>query len=82
MWSSKPVSKIVEGNLINPEKISILDKNYIKMKMHETFNYEEPLVLPAEPKTMPKESPMVQPSRKNKPFLPQRETQPDPKAEK
>jgi hypothetical protein len=68
--------------LINPEKISILDKNYIKMKIQETFNYEEPLVLPAEPKTMPKESPTIQPSRKNKPFLPQRETQPDPKAEK
>lgn len=82
MWSSKPVSKIVEENLINPKKISILDKNYIKMKMHETFNYEEPLVMPAEPKTIPKESPMIQPSRKNKPFLPQRETQPDPKAEK
>lgn len=82
MWSKKPVSKIVEENLIDSKKISILDKNYIKMKMHETFNYEEPLVLPAEPKTMPKESPMVQPSRKNKPFLPQRETQPDPKAKK
>jgi hypothetical protein len=52
------------------------------MKLNETFNYEEPLVLPAEPVTKPKESPMVQPSRRNKPFLPERESQPDPKAEK
>ena len=51
------------------------------MRLQETFNHEEPLVLPAEPKTKPKESPMIQPSRRNKPFLPERETQPDPKAE-
>jgi hypothetical protein len=63
------------------EKFSIFDKNEIKMRLHETFNYEEPLVLPAEPKTKPKESPMIQPSRRNKPFLPERESQPDPKAE-
>jgi hypothetical protein len=63
------------------ENFSIFDKNYLKMKLNETFNYEEPLVLPAEPKTKPKESPMIQPSRRNKPFLPERESQPDPKAE-
>jgi hypothetical protein len=92
MWSKKPVSKIVEESrdvsrktmvegLNNSENFSIFDKIDIKMKLKETFNYEEPLVLPAEPKTKPKESPMVQPSRRNKPFLPERETQPDPKAE-
>ena len=76
-WGKKSTS---EGLNVS-ENFSILDKNYIKMILHETFNHEEPLVLPAEPKTKPKESPMIQPSRRNKPFLPERETQPDPKAE-
>jgi hypothetical protein len=75
-WGKKSTS---EGLNVS-ENFSILDKNYIKMMLHETFNHEEPLVLPAEPKTKPKESPMIQPSRRNKPFLPQRESQPDPKA--
>jgi hypothetical protein len=82
MWSKKPVSKIVEESLNVSKNFSILDKNTIKMKLHEAFNYEEPLVLPAKPKTKPKETPMIQPSRKNKPFLPERETQPNPKAKK
>ena len=77
-WGKKSTNE----NLFNSGKNSIFDKNYLKMKIHETFNYEEPLVLPAEPKTKPKESPIVQPSRRNKPFLPERETQPNPKAEK
>ena len=76
-WGKKSTS---EGLNIS-EKFSIFDENYLKMRILETFNHEEPLVLPAEPKTKPKESPMIQPSRKNKPFLPERETQPDPKAE-
>lgn len=76
-WGKKSTS---EGLNIS-ENFSIFDKNEIKMRLHETFNYEEPLVLPAEPKTKPKESPMIQPSRRNKPFLPERESQPDPKAE-
>jgi hypothetical protein len=76
-WGKKSTN---EGLNIS-EKFSIFDKNEIKMRLHETFNYEEPLVLPAEPKTKPKESPMIQPSRRNKPFLPERESQPDPKAE-
>ena len=77
-WGKKSTSEGLEMS----ENFSILDKNYIKMILHETFNQEEPLVLPAEPVTKPKESPMIQPSRRNKPFLPQRETQPDPKANK
>lgn len=76
-WGKKSTNE--ELNI--SENFSIFDKNYIKMILHETFNHEEPLVLPAEPKTKPKESPMIQPSRRNKPFLPERETQPDPKAE-
>ncbi len=75
-WGKKSTS---EGLNIS-ENFSIFDKNYLKMRLQETFNYEEPLVLPAEPKTIPKESPAIQPSRRNKPFLPERETQPDPKA--
>jgi hypothetical protein len=75
-WGKKSTS---EGLNIS-EKFSIFDENYLKMRIQETFNHEEPLVLPAEPKTKPKESPMIQPSRRNKPFLPERETQPDPKA--
>ena len=76
-WGKKSTNE--ELNI--SENFSIFDKNYIKMILHETFNHEEPLVIPAEPKTKPKESPMIQPSRRNKPFLPERETQPDPKAE-
>ena len=76
-WGKKSTS---EGLNIS-ENFSIFDKDYLKMRLQETFNHEEPLVLPAEPKTKPKESPMIQPSRRNKPFLPERETQPDPKAE-
>jgi hypothetical protein len=75
-WGKKSTS---EGLNIS-ENFSIFDKNYLKMRLQETFNYEEPLVLPMEPKTKPKESPSIQPSRRNKPFLPERETQPDPKA--
>ena len=75
-WGKKTSNE----NLNISENFSIFDKNYLKMKLNETFNYEEPMVLPAEPITKPKESPRVQPSRRNKPFLPERESQPDPKA--
>ena len=74
--------KTMAEGLNNSENFSIFDKKDIKMKLKETFNHEEPLVLPMQPKTKPKESPMIQPSRKNKPFLPERETQPNPKAKK
>ncbi len=75
-WGKKTSNE----NLNMSENFSIFDKNYLKMKLNETFDYEEPMVLPAEPITKPKESPKVQPSRRNKPFLPERESQPDPKA--
>jgi hypothetical protein len=88
MWSKKPVSKIVEENLINTEKNSIFGKNYFVNKLHETFNQEdmtnaEPQTAPAPVKTpvvKPGEAQPVQPSRKNKPFLPIPEVTPDPKA--
>jgi hypothetical protein len=76
--------KIKEG-LIESKKSSIFDK--IKSKLQETFNQEdmaepttEPAVKPAPVKT-PKTTPIA-PSRKNKPFLPMPEVQPDPKASK
>ena len=37
MWSKKPVSKIVEENLINPNKFSIFDKSTLLNKLQETF---------------------------------------------
>ena len=61
------------------KKSSIFDK--IKSKLHETFNQEEmiePQIAPAPVKT-PKTAPIA-PSRKNRPFLPTPEVQPDPKA--
>jgi hypothetical protein len=86
MWSKKPVSKIVEENLSNQEKNSIFDKLYLKNKLHETFNQDDTMNQPiTEPApvitpTKPSEKPVVQPSRKNKPFLPMPEVKPDPKA--
>lgn len=88
MWSSTPVSKMVAENLINSEKNRIFDKNYLVNKLHESFNQEdmknaEPQTAPAPVKTpvvKPGETKPVQPSRKNKPFLPMPEVQPDPKA--
>jgi hypothetical protein len=88
MWSKKPVSNIVEENLINTEKSSTFGKNYFVNKLHETFNQEdmtnaEPQTAPAPVKTpvvKPGEAQPVQPSRKNKPFLPMPEVTPDPKA--
>jgi len=88
MWSSTPVSKMVAENLINSKKNRIFDKNYLVNKLHETFNQDdmknaEPQTAPAPVKTpvvKPSETKPVQPSRKNKPFLPMPEVQPDPKA--
>lgn len=87
MWSKKPVSDIVGENLIKQEKNSIFDKLYLKNKLHETFNQDDTMNQPiTEPSpvitpTKPSEKPAVQPSRKNKPFLPMPEVTPDPKAE-
>ena len=86
MWSKKPVSKIVEEGLSNQEKNSIFDKMYLKNKLHETFNQDDTMNQPmTEPSpvitpTKPSEKPAVQPSRKNKPFLPMPQVNPDPKA--
>jgi hypothetical protein len=94
MWSKKPVSKIVEDskevneNLQNLSKNSIFDKIYLRNKLNETFNQDDTMNQPmTEPApvitpTKPAEKPVVQPSRKNKPFLPMPNTQPDPKAKK
>jgi hypothetical protein len=87
MWSKKPVSKIVEKDLSESKKSSIFDKNYIKMKMYESFNQEDTMNQPVtepvvKPTTKPAEQPVRQPSRKDKPFLPMPSTQPDPKAVK
>ncbi len=88
MWSRKPVSKIVEESLLNSEKSSTFGKNYFVNKLHETFNQEdmknaEPQTAPAPvttPVVKPGETQPVQPSRKNRPFLPMPEVTPDPKA--
>ena len=85
MWSSKPVSKIVEENLINPNKFSIFDRTTLLNRLHESLNQDdmnntEPQTLPAGPKTKPAETQPVQPTRRQKTFLPEIETQPDPKA--
>jgi hypothetical protein len=87
MWSKKPVSKIVEKDLSESKKSSIFDKNYLKMKMYESFNQEDTMNQPVtepvvKPTTKPAEQPVRQPSRKDKPFLPMPSTQPDPKAVK
>ena len=91
MWSSTPVSKMVsesESDLTVYKKNSIFDKNYLKMKIQETFNQDdvaEPMVEPQVAPT-PKVAPTpdkvqpVAPSRKNKPFLPTPSVKPDPKA--
>jgi hypothetical protein len=85
MWSKKPVSKIVEKDLSESKKSSIFDKNYLKMKIYESFNQEDTMNQPVtepvvKPTTKPAEQPVKQPSRKDKPFLPMPITQPDPKA--
>ena len=85
MWSSKPVSKIVGENLVFNEKNSTFDKNYLIMKIQETFNHDaEPMIQPqTKPKVVPspdKVQPNIAPSRKNKPFLPMPAVTPDPKA--
>ena len=80
------VKESVKG-LEKSGKSSIFGK--IKSKLQETFNQEdetmsepmiEPVVKPT-PTTTPSE-PKIAPNRKNKPFLPMPEVQPDPKAKK
>lgn len=84
MWSKTPVSKMVAESLDSSKKSSTFDKNYLKNMLNETFNQEDmnnPQTAPVkEPTTKPAETRPVQPSRKNKPFLPMPSVQPDPKA--
>lgn len=86
-WGKK--SGKTNENLSLPENLSIfVDKNHIKDMLRETFNQDdvmtEPMTKPAPVK--PKEAPTkpftepVKPSRKDKPFLPMPNVQPDPKA--
>jgi hypothetical protein len=90
MWSKTPVSKMVSEDLIVSEKNSIFGKNYIVSKLHETFNQDDVMnnsepqtaPMPVTTPTKPIEQPSISPSRRNKPFLPMPESQPDPKAEK
>ena len=80
MWSKTPVSKMVAESLDDSKKSSIFDKKFLKKKLNETFNQDD--MTNAEPQTAPApvKTPVVQPSRKNKPFLPMPSVQPDPKA--
>ncbi len=82
---------ILKNNLKESEKNRIFDKSKIKLKLQETFNQEpnmsepmiEPQVKPVPTKPAPtKPETTPSPSRKNKPFLPMPEVQPDPKATK
>lgn len=80
----QPGNEISESdNLINQEKNSIFDKDYLRQKLAETFKQDdsmiEPQVAPVAPEVKPSVTPIV-PKRKNQPFLPMPEVQPDPKA--
>ena len=74
-----------ENDLISSKKRSIFGKNNITSILRESFNQEDmensetetPVI---EPKVKPSETKPVQPSRRNKPFLPSPEVQPNPKA--
>ena len=78
----------VDKNLKESKNSRIFDKNIIKMRLKETFKQDnsepmvEPMTKPAPTKPAPVERPEhpTQPSRRNKPFLPTPEVQPDPKA--
>jgi hypothetical protein len=77
-----------DENLSISENLSIFEpKNIIKNMLRETFREDdimtEPAVAPViKPKESPKTAPVKQPSRKDKPFLPMPNVQPDPKAKK
>lgn len=76
-----PIDENIDKNLVSKGKNSIFDRNYLEMKLHETFQDDtvvEPQVQPA-PTIAPTTEPS-KPSRKNKPFLPMPNVQPKPKA--
>ena len=84
--SNDILDETLNEGLINQKKNSIFEKRYLKSKLQESFNQEEemknneePLTAPA-PVVKPDVKPDVAPSRRNKPFLPMPEVQPDPKA--
>jgi hypothetical protein len=86
-WIDKHLAKNkVNEGLSNSENFRIFDKMYLKGKLHETFNQDDTMNQPmTEPApvvtpTKPSEKPIIQPSRKDKPFLPMPEVTPDPKA--
>jgi hypothetical protein len=84
--SGVKVSKDSDKDLQKEEKFSIFDKDYLRQKLTETFNQDdsmiEPQVAPApEVKPSVAPSPSISPKRKNQPFLPMPDVQPDPKAE-
>jgi len=79
-------NKTTKENLQETKKSSIFDKNYLKRKLNETFNQDNtmhqpqvaPTVTPAP--TKPAEQPVIKPKKKDAPFLPMPDVQPDPKA--
>jgi len=81
-WGKKSKNE----SLYLSENNSILDKNYLAMKLHETFSNAEPMVEPqVKPQVEPKPNevkPNISPSRRNKPFTIEPNTLPktDPKA--
>lgn len=70
---------INEKHLIPNKKSRIFDKNKIKSKLQETFNQNDMLEPEVKPIVKPDTAP-TKPSRRNKPFLPMPEVEPDPKA--
>lgn len=85
----QPGSNDVLKNSVNEgfnysKKNSIFGKTKILNKLHESLNQDDMRELqPAEPEVKPEIKPdttPVKPSRRNKPFLPMPEVQPDPKA--
>jgi hypothetical protein len=75
----------VKENLNLNEKNSIFDrlKNKIKESLNQDDMMTEPMVEPdVKPKTQPTTKPVTEPKRKDKPFLPMPNVQPNPKANK
>jgi hypothetical protein len=79
-------SKTTNENLQESKKSSIFGKIYLKGKLNETFNQDNtmhqpevaPVVTPTP--TKPAEKPVINPKKKDAPFLPMPDVQPDPKA--
>lgn len=77
--------KVSDKNLQNEGNVSIFNKKSIRKKLIETFKEDDSMI---EPQVAPKPdvapsvapSPSITPKRKNQPFLPIPDVQPDPKA--